>query len=113
MIPHSTQELLKELGNPPLQKPDEPVAGLGYWYANLLMIDRRKCILFTNEKTLYSFFILKVKKENVKNVIDDFLFNPNLNLQAEGFPIEVISSVLQECTDIGFAKTASKPVLGQ
>ena len=35
-----------------------------------------------------------------------------MNLQAEGFPIEVISRVMQEYTDIGFAKTASKQVLG-
>jgi hypothetical protein len=112
MILHCTQKLLKELGNPPLQSPDEPNTGLGNWYANLLTIDRRKCILFANEKTLYSFLIPKVKKENLKNIVDDFLLNLNLNLQAEGFPIEVIRRVMQEYTDIGFAKTASRQVLG-
>jgi uncharacterized protein DUF6933 len=40
------------------------------------------------------------------------LLNLNLNLQAEGIPIQVISRVMQEYTDIGFAKTASKQVLG-
>lgn len=111
---HCTQKLLKELGNPPLQSPDnEPSKeGLGNWYANLLRIDRRKCILFTNEKTLYSFLIPKVKKENLKNIIDEFLFNLNVNLQAEGFSLEVINRVMQEYTDIGFAKTASRHVLG-
>jgi hypothetical protein len=112
MILHCTQKLLKELGNPSVQNPAEPNTGLGNWYANLLTIDRRKCILFTNEKTLYSFLIARVKKENLKNIVDDFLFNLNLNLQAEGFPIEVISRVMQEYTDIGFAKTASRQVLG-
>jgi hypothetical protein len=112
MILHCTQKLLKELGNPPLQNPDEPSTGLGNWYANLLKIDRRKCVLFTNEKTLYSFLIPKVKKENLKNIIDDFLLNLNMNLQAEGFDIEVISRVMQEFTDIGFSKTVSKKVLG-
>ncbi len=111
MILHCTQKLLKELGSPHLQNPGESITGLGNWYANLLAIDRRKCILFTNEKTLYSFLILKVKKENLKNIVDDFLFNLNLNLQAEGFPIEVIGRVMQEYTDIGFAKTASRQIL--
>ena len=62
---HCTAKLLKELGSPTLQSPaNEPdTQGLGNWYANLLRIDRRKCILFTNEKTLYSFLIPKVKKE--------------------------------------------------
>jgi hypothetical protein len=112
MILHCTQKLLKELGNPPLQKPDIPTAGLGNWYANLLTIDRRKCILYTNEKTLYSFLLPTVKKENLRNIADEFLLNLNLNLQAEGFPIEVISRVMQEYSDIGFAKTVNKHVLG-
>ena len=111
---HCTAKLLKELGNPPLQSPDtEPNAeGLGNWYANLLRIDRRKCILFTNEKTLYSFLIPKVKKENLQNIFDEFLFNLNMNLQAEGFPLEVINRVMAEYREMGFAKTASKTVLG-
>jgi hypothetical protein len=111
---YCTQKLLKELGKPPLQNPDnEPnKESLGNWYANLLRIDKRKCILFTNEKTLYSFLIPKVKKENLKNIIDEFLFNLNMNLQAEGFPLEVIHRVMQEYPDIGFAKTASRHVLG-
>ena len=80
MILHCTQKLLKELGNPPLQNPDEPTTGLGNWCANLLTIDRRKCILFTNEKTLYSFLVPKVKKEYLKNIADEFLLNLSLNL---------------------------------
>ena len=112
MILHCTQKLLKDLGNPPLQTTDEAVTGLGNWYANLLTIDRRKCILFTNEKTLYTFLIPSVKKENLKNVVEDFLLNLNLNLQAEGIPIEVIGRVMLEYTDIGFARTANKKVLG-
>jgi hypothetical protein len=109
---HCAQKLLKEIGNPLLQNPDEPNTGLGNWYANLLRVDRRKCILFTNKKTPYSFLIPKVKKENLKNIVDDFLFNLNMNLQAEGFPIEVICRVMQKYTDIGFAKSASRHVLG-
>jgi len=112
MILHCTQKLLKEIGNPSLQTPDVPATGLGNWYANLLVIDRRKCVLFTNEKTLYSFFLPKVKKENLKNIAEEFLINLNLNLQAEGFPIEVITNVMQEYSDIGFAKTANKHILG-
>jgi hypothetical protein len=78
----------------------------------LLTIDRRKCILFTNEKTLYSFLVPKVKKDNLKNIVDEFLLDLSMNLQAEGIPIEVISKVMQEYSDIGFAKTVNKHVLG-
>ena len=112
MILHCTQKLLKELGNPTLQPAEEPATGLGNWYANLLTVDRRKCFLFTNEKTLYSFLIPKVRKENLKNIADEFLLNLSLNLQAEGLPIAIISRVMRDHTDIGLAKTASKQVLG-
>ncbi|HZW84206.1 MAG TPA: hypothetical protein VFF14_12395 [Candidatus Deferrimicrobium sp.] len=110
---HCTAKLLKELGNPHLQNPDTPnPEGLGNWYANLLRIDRRKCILFTNEKTLYSFLIAGVKKENLTNIFDEFLMNLNFNLQAEGFSLAVINRVMTEYTEMGFAKTSSKTVLG-
>ena len=115
-IIHCTQKLLKELGNPPVQSieniPVTDADGLSNWYANLIRLDRKKCVLFTNEKTLYSFLIPKVKKENLKNIVDEFLFNLNMNLQAEGFPLEVINRVMQEYTDIGFAKTSNRHVLG-
>jgi hypothetical protein len=112
-IIHCTQKLLKELGNPSLPNPDEPnKEGLGNWYANLIRIDRRKCILFTNEKTLYSFLIPNVLKKNITNIVEEFLVNLSFNLQAEGFGLEVINRVTQEYKEIGFAKTASKKVLG-
>lgn len=110
---HCTAKLLKELHAPPLQNPDTPNSeGLGHWYANLLRIDRRKCILFTNEKTLYSFMIAGVKKENLQNIFDEFLFHLNINLQAEGFSLEVINRVMTEYQDMGFAKTSNRQVLG-
>lgn len=111
---HCTQKLLKELGNPPLQSSDTApdTDGLGNWYANLLRIDRRKCILFANEKTLYSFLIPNVLKKNIRNIQEEFLVNLNFNLQAEGFALDVINKVMQEYQEIGFAKTASKKILG-
>ena len=110
---HCTAKLLKELKNPPLQNPDTQNSdGLGNWYANLLRIDRRKCILFTNEKTLYSFMIPNVLKKNIRNIQEEFLVNLYFNLQTEGFPLEVINRVMAEYTEMGFAKTASKTVLG-
>lgn len=58
-ILYCTQKLLKELNVLPLSDPGEVSSseGLGNWYANLLRIERRKCLLFTNEKTLYSFLV--------------------------------------------------------
>lgn len=113
-ILHCTRKLLKEL-EVPFVEPDkipEPTEGLGNWYANLLRIERKKCLLFTNEKTLYSFLIPKVLKANLKNIEEEFLINLSYNLQAEGFGLEVINRVMQEYQEIVFAKTSNRQVLG-
>jgi len=113
-IIHCTRKLLKEL-DVPLVEPDkmpQPTDGLGNWYANLLRIDRRKCLLFTNEKTLYTLLIPKVLKANLKSIEQEFLINLSYNLQHEGFGLEVINRVMQEYLEIGFAKTSNRQVLG-
>jgi hypothetical protein len=113
-IIHCTKKLLKELAVPLVEpnKIPSPTEGLANWYANLLRIDRRKCVLFTNEKTLYTFLIAKVLKSNLKNIEEEFLINLSYNLQNEGFGLEVINRIMKEYQEIGFAKTVSKSVLG-
>jgi hypothetical protein len=112
-IIHCTKKLLKEI-DVPLVEPDKIPSnpeGLGNWYANLIGIDRRRCLLFTNEKTLYTFLIPKVSKGNLKNIENEFLTHLTYNLQSEGFGLEVVS-IQQEYKEIGFAKTSNKRVLG-
>ena len=114
-IIHCTRKLLKEL-DVPLVEPDKiPLftEGIGNWYANLLLrIDGRKCLLFTNEKSLFTFLIPKVLKANLKNIEDEFLIHLNYNLQNEGFGLNVINKIMHEYQEIGFAKTISKSLLG-
>jgi hypothetical protein len=113
-IIHCTKKLLKEL-DVPLVEPDKIPSnpeGLGNWYANLLRIDRRKCVIFTNEKTLYTILIPKVLKINLRNIEEEFLIHLSYNLENEGFRLEVINKVLLEYQQIGFARTVSKSVLG-
>jgi len=113
-IIHCTRKLLKEL-EAPLVEPDkitQPTEGLGNWYANLLRIDKRKCLLFTNEKSLYTFLIPKILKANLKSIEQEFLINLSYNLQYEGIELDVINRVMQECHEIGFAKTSNRQVLG-
>jgi hypothetical protein len=69
-ITHCTRKLLKEL-DVPLVETDKiplPTEGLGNWYCNIIRIDRKKCLLFTNEKSLYTFLVPKVLKANLKNI---------------------------------------------
>ena len=109
-----TQRLLRELGISP---PDAEASvsdreGLGNWYANIIRLDRRKCLIFTNERTLYTFLIPGVLKRDLENIKNEFVSNLIFNLQNEGFDLEVIDRIRQEYKEIGFAKTASKIILG-
>lgn len=111
---HCTQKLLKELDVEltAVNEPQTSLEGLGNWYANLLRFERRKCILFTSEKTLYSFLIPRVLKKDLLNIGDLFVCHLGYNLQYEGFNPEIVERVLAEYRDIRFAKTISKSVLG-
>ena len=54
MFIHATQKLLQELKQVVGEMPAFPTES---WHANLLLIERRKCVLMTHDKTLYSVFM--------------------------------------------------------
>ena len=41
-----------------LSTDSETDALLGSWHANLIHINRKKCVLFVNDKTLFNFILL-------------------------------------------------------
>ena len=106
-----TKKLLNELKT----KPSEGTTSsdeVGSWHANLLRVDRRKCILFTHDATLYSFLVPGLKKPQFKNLIEVFGQNLFKNLIFENFPQNQIESVLDEHREIIIAKTNNRSVLG-
>ena len=65
-----TAKLQKEMG---LKKNDlidsiEGATTLGGWHANLLHIDRRKCVLFANDRTLSNFIVPDLKREHIRQL---------------------------------------------
>jgi hypothetical protein len=108
---HCTKKLLNELGALGSKMPPEHEAGfLGPWHANLIRIERRKCILFTNDRTLYSFLLAGVKKKD--DFHDMFLMNLNSNLAVEGLRQGEILKALDEYSEIAIAPTTNRSVLG-
>ena len=106
-----TQKLLKELKQEPTNV--VPLSGLlGGWHANIFNIERRKCVLATNDSTLYTLFIPYLKKADFQSfpiVFGQHLFK---NLRHEGIIQKHIEAVLEEIHEIKFAKTNSRSVLG-
>jgi len=89
---------------------EHPTGVFGPWHANLIRIARRKCILFTNDRTLYSFLVPGVKKKD--DFHDLFLMNLNAQLAAEGLRQGEILKALDEYTEIAIAPTSNRSVLG-
>ena len=106
-----TKKLLNELKIKPSEETN--LSGdLGSWHANLLRIDRRKCVLFTNDATLYSFLVPGLKKlqfQKFQEVFGQHLFK---NLRLESFPQYQIEAVLDEHREIVISKTNNRSVLG-
>lgn len=106
-----TKKLLTELKT----KPSEGSIfsnEVGSWHANLLRVDRRKCVLFTHDVTLYSFLVPGFKKSQFENFRDVFGQNLFKSLLWENFPQSQIEIVLDEHREIIIAKTNNRSVLG-
>jgi hypothetical protein len=111
---HCTKKLLKELEASPGRSitPEHLSGFLGPWHANLIWIERRKCLLLTNDRTLYSFLIPRAKKKDLVNFKELFVLHLKMNLAKEGFGPEDISKALEEYGEIAIAPTKSRSVLG-
>lgn len=80
------------------------------WYANLLWLDRRKCLLITHAGTLFSLFVadvgitdLRPFERRIAGLLTDALLEERL-------PIDALGSL--DPDEVRLAKTASRHVLG-
>jgi hypothetical protein len=106
-----TQTLLKELGVTPEEKSFTNEV-LGEWHANLYLIQRRKCVLFTNNKTLFSFLVTGLKKADFKDFDEIFRQRCFKQLIYEDIPQNQFEKVLTENREISYGKTNNRSVLG-
>ena len=109
-----TQKLQKEMG---LKKSDlaelEPTFSFfGSWHANLLHIDRKKCVLFVNDKTLFNFIVPDINRALIKELSRLFINHFSCVVAAEGLSEKVQEAIKSEYQDLAYAGTNSKSVLG-
>jgi len=106
-----TAKLLTELKTKPTNGSSQSSAWCD-WHANLLWVDRKKCVLFTNNQTLYSFFLPSMKKPILENFGEVFRLGLFKSLMTEGFAEPQVEYVLREYQHIVIAKTNSRSILG-
>ena len=111
---HCTQRLLKEI-NPNIESSVEErdVVGFGDWYSNIFSLTRKKNVLiFMNVKTLYSFFVTDIYRDDLDNIGKTFIFGMIASLENNGFERELIETIINEYAEFEIAKTKSKSILG-
>jgi superfamily II DNA/RNA helicase len=109
-----TKKLQKEMG---LKQSDlcaeEPrFSYLGSWHANLILIDRRKCIVFVNDKTLFNFIAPDASRAQIRELEKLFKNYLSCVIADEGMSEASRVRILSEYNQVGHANTNSKGVLG-
>lgn len=107
-----TKKLLAELPTPATQSLSVPSI-LGDWHANLFRIERRKCVLFTHDDTLFSVFVPMLKKPHFQNLASVFVNHLIRTLESEGFKDDIIVHIKDDYThNLFYTPTNSRSVLG-
>ena len=107
MIVRCTARLLKllapgEIANVP-PAPDD-------WYANLIWINRRKCLLVVHADTLFPIFVTDVRKPQLANFGPFVAGTVATALADEGLAADCLGPL--DPTPVQVARTASRSVLG-
>lgn len=81
------------------------------WHCNLLLIQRRKCLLFTHSVTLFSFLIPGVRPLDLRRFGLQFRSQATYTLMAEGITRSQLSYLLDDGPD-RIAKASNRSILG-
>jgi hypothetical protein len=80
------------------------------WYANLLWLDGRKCLLVAHAGTLFSVFVPDIRKAQLVPIGPSVVRFIHKELEAESFPLGHLGAL--DARFIALAKTESRIVLG-
>lgn len=109
-----TAKVLKELGiskSQIIDYSDQPQP-LQEWYANLFYRNRKRCLIFTNTDSLFSFIVPHVYRKDIKNILELFRKGLSKALFYENFDADQIKKVMSLVDDLTIAKTNNRSVLG-
>jgi hypothetical protein len=105
-----TKKLLNEIKIKPVDS-SHLFEDFASWHCNLLRIDRRKCVLFTHDRTLYSFLVAGLTKPDFQNIYEVFRQSLFKNLMEEKISQKQIEFFLDSNRRIEIAKTNNRSVL--
>jgi hypothetical protein len=109
---HCTQKLLKEINpNTTSKGEDREVIGLGDWYSNVFGFGKQVFIIFTNVKTLYTFIVPDIYRDDIDNFGQTFAHGLIRSLEGIGYKKDLIMQILDEYKEFEIVKTNSRSIL--
>ncbi len=109
MVLRCTRRVLDLLGGRAVTLTDLPPAD-DDWYANLLWLDRQKCLLVTHAGTLFSVFRVRIRKADLRPIGAYVIKAVEAELCSESLPPDTFGQLDPDA--IRLAKTASRSTLG-
>jgi hypothetical protein len=109
VVVRCTGKLLNLLGQRSVTLVDAP-ADDDDWYANLLWLDRRKCLLVAHAGTLFSLFVADLRVGDLRPFERRIVELLTAALLEERLPVDALGRL--EFGEVRIAKTASRHVLG-
>jgi hypothetical protein len=109
---HCTQNLLKEINpNTTSKGVERKVIGFGDWFANVFGFGKQTFLIFTNVKTLYTFIISDIYRDDIDNFGKTFVFGLIRSLEGLGYEKDFIIQILDEYKEFEIVKTNSRSIL--
>jgi len=103
-----TNKLLADIDDPPLADAAPSASPLGDWYGHLFAADRRKCIMFINEPTLFvcpAFGLLKADYRDIAPFFRDLL---TWTLRVTFFPENEVAWIVELHRELKVGRTVNR-----
>ncbi|MFH1921759.1 MAG: hypothetical protein ABIP48_17990, partial [Planctomycetota bacterium] len=108
-----TSKLLADIDDPPLPDSSTPTRSpIGDWYGHIFTVDRRKCVLFINEPTLFVCPAFGVVKSDYRRIVPFFLDVLTWTLRNMLFPDNEVAWLLDHHTDLTIGRTVNRSTVG-
>jgi hypothetical protein len=108
-----TTKLLAAIDDTPRPIPETSrPSPTGDWYGHIFSLERRKCVLFIHEPTLFVCLALDVTKAAYRHIATFFLSLLDRTLRHEGFSEEERTWLLSQHRDLAVGQTMNRSTLG-
>ena len=111
MLIQCTKKLLDQLKiQPEMKVEEEPLFS---WHANLLTINRRKALVFVNDKNRYSIVLYGLKAKDFKILDKHIISSIRKTFQQECIKEEIIEEFISSASQIRYTKTKNRSMLAK